>query len=299
MIIFGSESNNIEDLEKLANFRCNEPQEFIEKLHKHLANGINYQRAYMLAMSDITSDKTLQKLISSPNDILGSSYIKEIKNQKSQIEYYCIQRTDNGYNSQNPKANFLSASSIIELKNKHENYSDYIPSFTKDTWLGSPVFDNDIYTSLLRYKFATTPIDKLSNIFGMNEGIENKLQNAINKNSKFSDIVDAVATKRYRTQRINKLLLYSILEFKKEDYKKIKQSKPTAKVLAIKNDKKHLLSLFSKANGISLILSNSDYNKLSTDQQISMSLDLKASDIYSICTNTALNPDKTIGTLYL
>ncbi len=298
-IVFGSEDGNIHNVERLANFKINETQEFKSKLKEKLKSGINYNEAYLSAMSDITSDISLQKLASSPNDILASSYVAEIKKQKSKLSYRCIKRLDNGYNANTPFNQYLSASAILELKNKNQDYKSFVPDFTYEQLEKSPVFDNDIYCSLVRYHVNQTPIENLNQIHGMNEGLEYALKKTFSESNSTQNAINSLSSKRYRKSRIQKLILHTLLGLTKQDYDNIKHSKPAVKVLAIKQDKKDILSHFAKQKDISLILSNADYDKLDQNQKISMNIDLKASDIYSICTLAPLNSDKTIGTLYL
>ena len=72
-VIFGSESNNIEDLNTIVDCQLN--NEDFDKLVKIYSKfGKNYPTALSLALKDLTA-----KEITTPNDLLGISYIKAIK----------------------------------------------------------------------------------------------------------------------------------------------------------------------------------------------------------------------------
>jgi len=298
-IIFGSECGDTSKLEKLANFKLNESKKFKNILKEKLETGISFQSAYYETIKEVTNDYTLIRLSASPNDILGSSYIKEIKKQNTKIAYHSIKRLDNGYNDTTPYKQYLSASSILELKNQNKDYSSFVPSSTFEFLTTSPIFNNNIYSSLLHYKINNMSSKEMKNIFGIVEGIENLIKKSFQNMEQIETIKDTLSSKRYRLSRINKILLYLLLDVKKRDYAKIKKSTPVTKVLAINKNKKNLISLFLKHENIKLILSNKDYNCLNPEQTLSVLFDQKASDLYSICTNTNLNTDKTVGTLYI
>lgn len=299
-IMFGSESDDKENLEKLADFRLNEPQEFRELLKQNLDKGMSYNNAYLSAMTDITSDNSLQKLLSSPNDILASSYIKEIKKQKANLSYELVKRTDNGYNSTIASFDKLSASAILELKKQNKDYSSFVPTYTKEALDNSPLFDFNIFSALLKNIISCTPPQKLNKIFGMEEGLEYLLSSTFSRADTMDNYLQILQSKRYRKSRINKLLLTTLLNITKTDYKKIKAGKPAVKVLAVNKNKKQLLSTMSLSNDINLIITNKDYAQITDNSQItSLEIDSRASNLYSICSNQNLNLDRTIGTIFM
>ena len=72
-LVFGSESNNIEKLTTIVDTQLNNP-EYDTKVKEYLNTGINYPTAMSKALKEI-----LGYTITKPNDLLGISYIKEIK----------------------------------------------------------------------------------------------------------------------------------------------------------------------------------------------------------------------------
>lgn len=292
-IIFGSESNDKKMLEKLAQFKLNEPKDFKEKLVKYLKQGKNYNEAYTSAMSDITADKTLELLASSPNDILASSYIKEIIKQKANIDYILVKRTDNGYNENTPSNNFLSASSIIKLKQENKPYSTFVPPYTFEALEKAPLFDYSKYMAILQNTISNTSEKELSNIFGYSEGLEYLVKKQILQHNEFSSFLESLISKRYRKSRIQKLLLYTTLNVSKKDYKKIFKTHPVINVLAIKKQDKDILSILCKSKA-KLIITHKDYTKLNNKEKLSIDIDTKANTLYSICTNKIIMEHKNI-----
>ena len=294
-ILFGSESNDRQGLEKMAAFKLTESKSFKHAIKKHMNDGNNYNQAYLIAMSDITHDKTLLKLASNPNDILASCYIKEIKKQKLKMNYDIIKRLDNGYNDKTHNEKYLSASSILELKNNSEDYSIFVPKNTFDALNHSSKFDYEKYFSLLQYKITNSTAKELSQIFGIDEGFENKIKHNINLAKTYNELLISLESKRYRKTRIEKMLYYILIDLTKTNYNKLSKINAPLKVLAINDlSKNDLLHLISKTK-TKLITKNKDYNSLSKKHLLLSQYDQKATNIYSICTSQPLNKDLQTG----
>ena len=86
--------------------------------------GNNYPTSLSKALKDISN-----KTITTPNDLLGLSYIKEIIKQKAQIKPITILRTNN-YHDKNLNNNISSATSIRESLMKNEDISKVVPKET-------------------------------------------------------------------------------------------------------------------------------------------------------------------------
>ena len=75
-LVFGSESNNIDDLKLIAKTQL-ENEDFDKLVKIYAKFGNNYPTSLSLALKDLTG-----KEITTPNDILGITYIKTILQKK-------------------------------------------------------------------------------------------------------------------------------------------------------------------------------------------------------------------------
>ena len=80
-VIFGSESNSIDDLELIARTQL-ENKDFDSLVHYYSKMGKNYPTALSCALEELTGKK-----IDTPNDLLSISYIKTILKNHYQIIY--------------------------------------------------------------------------------------------------------------------------------------------------------------------------------------------------------------------
>ena len=107
-LVFGTERDNISDLELLADIQINNI-EYQDKVKEYLSQGLNYATSTNKALEDLTSIK-----VDTPNDLLALSYIKQIKKHNYPIKYINIKRTTS-YHGSEVLDNITSASNIRKL----------------------------------------------------------------------------------------------------------------------------------------------------------------------------------------
>lgn len=206
-LVFGSESNDINNLVKLANIQLKN-KDYNLLVKQYLDTGINYPTAMSKALKDITNI-TIDK----PNDLLALSYIKQIIQNNYQITPISIKRT-NDYHDKKIKNNIINATLIRELLLKNEDISPYIPK-TTNKYLYKNLSLNNAYPFLL-YNIICNQ-NNLSNYLDIDEGIEGRIIKNINKSNTWNELVMNIKTKRYTYNKINRMLIHILLNIKKEN----------------------------------------------------------------------------------
>jgi len=207
-VVFGSESNNIEDLETIVDCQLN--NEDFDKLVKVYSKfGKNYPTALSLALKDLTG-----KEITTPNDLLGISYIKAIKKNNYNIKPETIQRT-NLYHEEELNEEISSATAIRKALKENKDIEKHVPDFTLP-YLKDLHFIEDYYT-LLKYKILTE--DDLSKYQTVDEGIDQLLKKEISASSTYEELVTKLKSKRYTYNKITRMLLHILCNFTKEKAK--------------------------------------------------------------------------------
>lgn len=197
-IIFGSESSDINLLEKIAKKQLEDS--FNDKLRLCLKEGINFPTAL---------NKALGINISSPNDLLGISYIKSILKNKLNIKYECIKRT-NDYLDTESNDEIVSASNI---RCKYKNGID-ISKYINYNFEFKNV-NEDLLFNLIKYKIITD--DNLSKYLTVDEGIENKIIKEINNSNNLEELIMNIKSKRYTYNRIKRMLIHILIGLTKDD----------------------------------------------------------------------------------
>jgi predicted nucleotidyltransferase len=203
-LIFGSEEGNLDMFYKCADVQINN-KDYDHLVKTYLDEGNNYPTSMNLALKKLIGIE-----IDKPNDLLALSYIKEIIKNNYNITPVTIKRT-NDYHSKELE-DISSASSIREAIKNNKNVSKFIPKEE----IKYIIKDND-YFKLLKYKIISTK--DLSIYASVDEGLDKRIKDAINKSNTIEELIDNIKTKRYTYNRITRMLTYILFEYTKEDSK--------------------------------------------------------------------------------
>ncbi len=201
-LVFGSESNDVTLLQDIVNKQNN--NEYDELVKTYLDQGLNYPTALAKALK-VNED------IFKPNDLLGISYIKAIKETKSNIVPITIKRT-NDYHDLNSNDEIISADNIRNKIIDNEDITPYLPNDIKP--LINTIDQNKLF-ELLKVKIITEK--DLSIYLDVDEGIENRLKKQIVNANNFTEYINLIKTKRYTINKINRMLIHVLIGFTKAD----------------------------------------------------------------------------------
>ena len=206
-LVFGSESNDIESLKNLANISNNDTN-YHSKVKDYLNKGYNYPTAMSKALYDITSIN-----INTPNDLLALSYLKVINKYNYNITPISIKRTNNYHSNTLDNSNIVNASLIRKLYNEDKDISNYIATNSINKLIK---IDYNYLYSLLRLQIINN-INNLNEFQTVEEGIENRIKKYIYKSNTWEELVKNIKTKRYTYNRINRMLIHILNNYKKTD----------------------------------------------------------------------------------
>ena len=276
-VIFGSESNNIEDLELIARTQVNNPE--FEKLVKIYSKfGNNYPTAISNAIYDLTNKK-----IDSPNDLLGISYIKTIIQNKYNIKYETIKRLDNYHDIELDENYTSSASSIREALKNNKDIKKHVPSDTLD-YLNDLHFIDD-YFNILKYKITTE--EDLSIYNTVEEGIDKLLKKNISKASSYDELIKLIKSKRYTYNKISRMLLHILCNFTKEK-RNLFNNINYLRILGFNNTGKSYLNSIKKNLDIPII------SKITKEKDKMLEYELYTTEIYNITNKSSKKEEESI-----
>ena len=269
-IVFGSESNDLDKLKRIAAISLT--KEFEHSLKKFLAEGFSYPTAFSKALFD-------EKLGS--NDILALEYLKAIKAINPKIEAYCIKREKTGYYD-DEKDNFASATHIRKIlldynkkkEDKLNKIKNLVPEFSyKILEENFGVFSclSDFY-DLIKYNIIKNN-SNLKNIQDLEVGLENRLYKYSLENSNFDEFFNNILTKRLTISRLQRILLHSLFNLTETITEKVKNKIPFVKILGFSTKGQEYLNYLKKSDNYSerkILTSNRNLKEILNEEEIEL-----------------------------
>ncbi|MCI9130896.1 nucleotidyltransferase [Thomasclavelia cocleata] len=276
-IVFGSENGNINIFKDIAYTIKNNQKAYNNIVKKQMNLGLRYPDACNQALSLL-----MNKTVTTPNDLLGLAYVKEIIDHDYPIEMHCIKRT-NDFHSLQIEA-ISSASAIrhalknkIDIKNQFCNYKEYKEFY----------FLDDLYP-YLRYKILTTSNQSLKQLHLVDEGIENLLKEKILVSNNMEQLITNLSSKRYTRSRIQRMLIHILMNNTKDQIINAMHLN-YIRILKMNNNGQAYLNKIKKVCEYKLITNFSSYTHPALD------LEFKATKLLSCL---SINPNKLVELEY-
>lgn len=246
-LVFGSECNNIDIFNELANTQLNNP-DYNDLVKEYLDLGYNYPTSMAKALEDLCEYK-----ISTPNDLLGLSYVKQIILQESSIIPLTIKRT-NDYHNNELTEEITSATSIRKALFNNENIEKYVPIDVLQ-YLPKENYHKKFF-ELLKYKLINE-IDELDKYMDVSEGIDKRIKKFILKSQTYDELIENIKTKRYTYNRLNRMFIHILTNYTKEKSKQFKVMN-YIKVLGFNKKGSQLIKEVKKEDFIPIITNYSE-----------------------------------------
>lgn len=290
-VSFGSEVGDLAILDSIAEILCTEPKEYVSLLNHELSRGVSFpkarEKALLMYLNDI---RKYANVLSNPNNILGIEYLKALRNLKSNLTPMTIKRKSADYNSTVIKDGFASSTAIRKIITKPSSLSKVVPEETFS------IIDNKIkhgqivnglstFEKEILYKLRIMPVEWIADLPDVSEGLEHAIKNAANSCNNVADLVSLVKSKRYTQTRIQRILLYALLDITKQDIENSKKGVPYIRVLGMTENGKQLLSsIVTRNKKLNIITSPKKFMNHSNNK-IAKSLftkDMLATNIYTL-----------------
>ncbi len=295
VLAFGCESGEKEDFMKIAAETLREDKAFKAALKENMKDGTSYIRARNQTLLSLDPDLD-EKLLSSPNNILGVEYCRALLKEKSAIEPLPILRIGASYADMVPRNDFSSATSLrfamaegglsarrALKRNLPKNVYEDALNFQKTA------FEDATLCALLCAEdkaIAETP--------DCSEGLENRLKTLARTNPRYEDAIAKAVTKRYTRARIKRILLQNLLKIRLEDVEEYLSGPLYLRTLALKKQgSEEMLAALAEAN-IPLVVRKSDAAALKKDALACFERDRFANALYASLTHTPIGDYETL-----
>ena len=266
-IVFGSENGDIEVFKDIAITIENNQEQYNNLIKENMNNGLRYPDACNQALSSL-----MNKTVTTPNDLLGLGYVKEVINHHYPINIDCFKRTNDYHDLDLDKIS--SASSLRVALKKHQDVSTYL--LNEDYY--QELSFNDDFFEILRYRILLSTNEQLKRIHLVDEGIENLLIKNILEYDNMNDFVDSLTSRRYTKPRIQRMLINVLMDNSKQEINNCLDV-DYLRVLKMNDTGRNYLNKIKKDLNFKLVTTYSSY------QHPSLSLELKAAKLLACLHN--------------
>lgn len=292
-IAFGSETSDIDLLDKFADVLYREPKPYKTLLSHELKKGISFpkarENALMMYLNDI---RKYANVLSCPNNILGIEYIKALKKYKSNIMPISIARYETGYHDTLYSGNMASSTAIrnIVKNGGFDILRKLLPSSSycilmENIKQGHIVPDLSVFEKEIIYNLRKMDVSEIAELPDIAEGLEFAIKNTANSCNNLVEFFQKIKSKRYTATRIQRILLYALLGITKKDRMLSKKTIPYLRVLGLNNRGKFLISEIAKANPkLEIVTSVKRFVDSNSNKNLKLMLekDIWATDVYTI-----------------
>jgi len=282
-LVFGSESDSIDILHRIADLLLDEPASFKELLKKELSIGHSYPRALSLAVQNYYNTDFA---ISKPNDILGIQYLLNLKKMNSSIKAYTIKRLHANYHDQEITENEIASATAVRKTifstGNIESINSVVPTTTYnyflEEWNARRINSWNNYLQSLLLIANSSSSQQLKKIHGMDEGFEQRIKNSLLNSPTYEQLISALKTKRYTATKIQRTLLYLMLGLTKEKVKalNVEQGPTYIRVLGFNDNGRNYLNKIKHELKLPLI------TNIPRNKPAMLELDITASNMYEL-----------------
>ncbi len=304
-VSFGSENSDINVLNRISSVLHEEPKQYLELLNSELKKGLSFPKARENAILLYLNDKKYLNILNQPNNTLAIEYLKALKKYKSHISPISVKREKVFYNSNCIVDEYASATAIrnMIINEQFNDIRKVVPTSSYNLLMneiekGHLVIDISKFEKEILYAIRRLSADDIKNIPEVTEGLENAIKNASNSCNNLAELINIVKSKRYTQTRIQRILLYILLNITKKDMYLSRKNIPYARILGYSPQGKELISEIYKANPkITLITSVKSFLDSSNNKTYKYMLnkDILATNIYTLAykNNSTANLDYT------
>lgn len=314
-ICFGSEDGEIQDIRAAAGLLAEESPAFREYMARGLKQGLSWPQARNHALLSMArgsksfplDEESLNRLLGSPNNLLGIEYCKAILRLGSHLKPVTIKRTGQGYHDPSLNREQASASALRRLLTHglpgsmeevspgqpkgearreflYNTLSSHVPPAILPLYGNEPSLTPEDFSGLLNSRLLTLASlgQDLSCFAGLSGEMASRLGTRLLEFEGWEGRIRQLKTRQYTYTRISRALLHLLLgitdsmlsEYKSAGYA------PYARILGFRKESKELLSIIKKRSSIPLITKTAKAPHILTGAALSMfNMDLYSAHI--------------------
>jgi predicted nucleotidyltransferase len=227
-LCFGSEAGDLQILDQVAAVLVEREEEIETLTAARLREGVNFPTARSEALAKILPALPAGT-VASPNNILGVEYLRALRLTGSKIKPYTIKRLGAGYHDEEAVGSIASATGIRHLISRGEAIDNLLPQACRMI-LGSALkvghsLDVDrLFVALQSHLLQNR--EALGETYLVSDGIDRRLSDAALQACNFDEIVSGVKSRQWTMTRIQRVLMYVLMQARAFEMRSFLKSGP-------------------------------------------------------------------------
>lgn len=284
---FGSEGGGIAALQELAALIDTAP--YAQALREALTTGIPYAAARQKAAKVCKADN-LAALLESPNNTLGLEYIRAAAKIGADFRFHTLKRVGAAHNADEITDAVASASHLRGLirEGRADEAAVCMPSASvkileKAVAAGRVATRVDVLEHALLARLRTMALADFAALPYISEGLENRLYQSSRAATSYTELLEAVKTRRYPAARLRRVLWAALLGLPSENACLMP---PYIRVLAMNERGREILS--AAAPTLPILTRTAQVRELSAEAQAIFALECCATDLHALTLSSPL-----------
>ena len=299
-LVFGAETDDMDTLGKAARAAAGTDDRSSAYIKEEMKNGVSYPEALTRSVEKIYGAQTAV-VLREPNNLLGIEYMKALHELGSGIKPFIVGRRSAAHGESLEmlherkqeqriasgtavrKAVYAGGARAAEMLVPDTSFS-IISGYERSSGFSFTEYRDKIKKNmfeLLKYKIITSDESELAEVYGVAEGLENRLKSCISGAGDINGLIDSVKSKRYTRARISRTLMHLLINLRTTDFETLRETY-CARVLGFSPTGGKLLRLMSESSAIPVFSNLSRLDKRSPEAARVLKYDMRASDVYAL-----------------
>ena len=299
-LVFGAETDDMDTLGKAARAAAGTDDRSSAYIKEEMKNGVSYPEALTRSVEKIYGAQTAA-VLREPNNLLGIEYMKALHELGSGIKPFIVGRRSAAHGESLEmlherkqeqriasgtavrKAVYAGGARAAEMLVPDTSFS-IISGYERSSGFNFTEYRDKIKKNmfeLLKYKIITSDESELAEVYGVAEGLENRLKSCISGAEDIDGLIDSVKSKRYTRARISRTLMHLLINLRTTDFETLRETY-CARVLGFSPTGGKLLRLMSESSAIPVFSNLSRLDKRSPEAARVLKYDMRASDVYAL-----------------
>lgn len=287
-IAFGSESGNIEELKELVKLLDIHKEHIHDETNLAMDQGVSYAKGTELAVRKVLGEGYVSLMLD-PNNILAVEYLKRIHEKNYNIEPVTVKRFGSGYYDADSHSGMAGATVIRSMILHGKEFDSFVPESTTEALRSNHISEEKQKENafmLIKSDIIRNSAEKLSCIYHVGEGLENKLKKEIFSSESYDEFIDKLVSKRYTQASVKRMLTYIMMNMTEFEL----SCSFYARVLAAGERGRKLIKVLKKEEiaQIPIITNINKENDTCENVWETLKYDVLASDIYNLISGRSI-----------